>query len=139
MRSADYAKVRRLWKSTKGIGLDECDARERVSRYLRRNPGLSFVAVEGKQIIGAALCGHDSGRRGYLHHLAVSREFRRRGIGSTLVSRCLGALRKRGIGKCNAFLYGNNAAGGRFWRRRGWKVRDELRFIQRKTLGRSPK
>jgi ribosomal protein S18 acetylase RimI-like enzyme len=35
-------------------------------------------------ILGAVLCGND-GRRGYLHHLAVAAEWRRRGIGKALV------------------------------------------------------
>jgi len=44
------------------------------------------------------LCGHD-GRRGYLHHLAVSKRHRQLGIGRQLVSACLAKLRKADVSK----------------------------------------
>ncbi|MGH8017201.1 MAG: GNAT family N-acetyltransferase [Opitutaceae bacterium] len=62
-----------------------------MSRYLRRNPGLSFVAEVDGQIVGYAMAG-DDGRRGYLQHVAVDVAYRRRGIAQTLISRCLAAL-----------------------------------------------
>ena len=81
------------------------------------------------QIIGAVLCGHD-GRRGYLHHLAVARRLRGRGIGRQLVDACLAKLREAGISRCNIFIFANNAAGLKFWARAGWKLRMELRVMQ---------
>jgi putative acetyltransferase len=128
-RVKDYDAVVALWRRTEGVGLNESDTRRAIAAYLRRNPRLSFVAEQGGRIIGAVLCGHD-GRRGYLHHLAVSKRHRRRGIGRLLVNACLAKLRKAGIQKCNIFIFANNAAGMKFWAHTGWSLRTELRLMQ---------
>jgi N-acetylglutamate synthase len=77
-RSGDYSEVVRLWRRTEGVGLNESDTRPAITAFLRRNPGLSFVALKHGKIIGAVLSGHD-GRRGYLHHLAVAKRWRQQG------------------------------------------------------------
>lgn len=129
----DYDGVLALWRGVAGIGLDDdCDSRAGIARYLKRNPGMSFVARRGRKIVGAVLCGHD-GRRGYLHHLAVSPSERRQGIGKALVARCLRALAARRIPKCNIFLYQSNAAGRTFWEHDGWKMRRDLQIMQKMT------
>jgi putative acetyltransferase len=128
-RIEDFDAVIALWRRTEGVGLNESDTRRAITAFLRRNPRLSFVAEQGGRIIGAVLCGHD-GRRGYLHHLAVSKRHRRRGIGRRLVNACLAKLRKAGIQKCNIFIFANNAAGMKFWAHTGWSLRTELRLMQ---------
>lgn len=105
-----------------------------MAAFLRRNPGLSLVATARGRVIATLLCGHD-GRRGYLHHLAVDRRWRRRGIGSALVGASLESLRLLGIPKCNLFLFATNVPGKAFWRRLGWSVRADLRLVQRATAG----
>jgi ribosomal protein S18 acetylase RimI-like enzyme len=131
-RLADYDQVHAIWKGSRGVGLSESDSREAIGRFLRRNPGLSQVAVLNGRVIAAMLCGHD-GRRGCLHHLAVAHEWRRNGLGRALVATCLGKLRKAGIDKCNLFLFSANRPAKTFWRRLGWKVRGDLRIVQRLT------
>ena len=129
LRMADYDRVVALWRRSKGVGLNESDTRRAMAMYLRRNPRLSFVAEKEGQIIGAVLCGHD-GRRGYLHHLAVSRQHRRCGIGRRLVETCLAKLRRAGIPKCNIFIFADNTEGMKFWAHGGWRLRTELRLMQ---------
>jgi putative acetyltransferase len=128
-RVKDFDAVLALWRRTEGVGLNESDTRRAIAAYLRRNPRLSLVAEKDGRIIGAVLCGHD-GRRGYLHHLAVSKRHRCRGIGRQLVNACLAKLRKAGIQKCNIFIFANNAAGMKFWAHTGWSLRTELRLMQ---------
>jgi putative acetyltransferase len=125
----DYDAVIALWRRTEGVGLNESDTRRAIAAFLRRNPNLSFVAEKDGRIIGAVLCGHD-GRRGYLHHLAVSKRHRCRGVGRQLVNACLTKLRKAGISKCNIFIFANNAEGMKFWKHTGWSLRTELRLMQ---------
>jgi hypothetical protein len=50
-----------------------------------------------------------------------------------LVSRCLKALASKRIPKCNIFLFGTNASGKAFWQHNGWKLRQNLRVLQKKT------
>src|SRR4030042_2050932 len=118
MVAADYPALRRLWESSEGIGLSDADSEAGFEQFLARNRGLSVVAVDGDRMVGGALCGHD-GRRGYIHHLAVSLSHRRRGIARGLVTRCLSTLDAEGIQKCHAFVLEENAAGGASWERSG--------------------
>ncbi len=125
----DYRAVIALWRRTEGVGLNESDTRRAIAAYLRHNPRMSFVAERDGRIIGAVLCGHD-GRRGYLHHLAVAKRYRHRGIGRQLVNACLAKLRKADIPKCNILIFADNAAGMKFWAHTGWKLRTELQVMQ---------
>lgn len=124
----DYEQVYDLWKSCEGIGLSDADSKQGIERFLKRNPGLSFVAMDGDQIVGAALCGHD-GRRGYIHHLAVRHSHRRQGIGRSLVGRCMYSLMRIGINKCHLFVFGDNQDAIAFWERVGWTRRVELMMM----------
>lgn len=126
MTMGDYAKVIQLWQTTEGVGLSSADSPEAIARYLARNPGMSFVAIGDQgEVAGAVLCGHD-GRRGYLHHLAISPEYRRQGLGSELVTACLTRLAQEGIEKCHVFVYHTNTIGQAFWQAMGWTERKTL-------------
>jgi ribosomal protein S18 acetylase RimI-like enzyme len=121
----DYDSAYALWNRSEGIGLSQADEKESIARYLGRNPGQSFVATESGKLVGAVLCGND-GRRGFLHHLAVDPDCRRRGVGRALVKRCLEALASQGMRKCHIFVVAANEEGKRFWRRIGWEERTTL-------------
>jgi ribosomal protein S18 acetylase RimI-like enzyme len=128
-----YEQVRALWQESEGVGLSEADSRAGIAGFLNRNPGLSFVAFNGEQLIGVILCGQD-GRRGYIHHLAVSPNHRREGIGRTLVARSLAALERAGIGKCHIFVFRKNETALAFWQGIGWAERVDLTMLSRYTL-----
>jgi ribosomal protein S18 acetylase RimI-like enzyme len=110
-----YEQAIALWRSTPGVGLSEADGREAVERFLARNPGLSFVAVDAGHVIGTVLCGHD-GRRGLIHHLLVAPAARRRGLATRLLRAALEALRAQGVDKCHLLVFRDNAEGLAFWR-----------------------
>jgi ribosomal protein S18 acetylase RimI-like enzyme len=120
----DYDEVYRLWEQTEGLNLEEDDSREAIDIYLRRNRGLCFVAYAEGQIVGTVLCGHE-GRRGILRHLAVKQEYRDKGIARALINRCLSALAKDGIKKCNTFVLDKNVEGRLFWEHMGWHVLED--------------
>jgi len=135
MTPRDYATVNKLWRATPGMGLHAADdSRASILRFLRCNLRMSFVAFDGVQLVGAILAGHD-GRRGSLHHLAVAPAYRKLGLGRELVARCLAALAKQRIPKCNIFVYRDNTSGQTFWLHTGWKTRDDLTLLQKPTLG----
>ena len=125
MTIADYDEVRALWQQSEGIDLSGADSRNSIARFLERNPGLSFVAMDGGQLVGAVLCGHD-GRRGYIDHLAVRKSHRRQGIGRMLASRCLYNLMQNGIQKWHLFVREDNLDAIAFWGKLGWQQRVEL-------------
>jgi putative acetyltransferase len=127
---SDYDAALDLWKRTEGIGLSEADSRPHIETYLSRNPGLSSVALDGAELVGGVLCGHD-GRRGFIHHLAVSPDRRHEGIGSALVERCFKGMAGMGLRKCHIFVFADNAEGKKFWRVTGWRERFDLTVMSR--------
>ena len=138
MTLADYGEVYRLWQQAEGLSLGEDDQRSGIKLYLGRNRGLCFVTTAEAKIIGAVLCGHD-GRRGILRHLVVRPEFRKQGTGRALVQKCLAALAKQGIRKCNLFVMDYNTAGLRFWKNIGYRpLKYDYRTLQMLTSGTKP-
>ena len=125
---SDYDEVMALWQATEGLTLREADSREAVTRYLARNPRLSFVARDGGRVVGAVLGGTD-GRRGYLQHLAVAPTHRRQGLGRSLAGRVLEGLGTLGIAKCHLFVRREHAEAREFWERSGWTVRDDVTLM----------
>jgi ribosomal protein S18 acetylase RimI-like enzyme len=126
MTAGDYDGVHALWLATPGMGLNTSDdSREGIEKYLRRNPNTCFVAEGGGAVAGVILCGHD-GRRGYIHHTAVTLPERGRGLGRSLVEKALGALRDEGINKAALVCFHDNDGGNAFW--------EALRFGARRDL-----
>ena len=121
----DYSAVMELMQSTPGMRIREADSRAATQRYLERNPGLSFVAEENQRIQGCAMSGHD-GRRGYLQHVVVRTEERKRGLATGLVEACLAALEAQGIEKVHLDVMAGNDVALEYWTRRGWVRRDDL-------------
>ena len=128
MTVEDYDQVRALWMTIKGFAIRSIDdSREGVERFLRRNPTTSVVAVENEKVVGAILCGHD-GRRGCLYHVCVDPEYRRRGIGKSMVVFCMDALKKEKINKVSLIAFTKNDIGNAFWHSFGWKQREDLNY-----------
>lgn len=126
MTIKDYDKVYALWLSCVGMGLNNIDdSPEGIAKYLRRNPDTCFVAEEDDNIIGVILTGHD-GRRGFIHHTAVSPTERSRGIGKLLVDRSMEALKEEGISKVALVCFERNEVGNGFWEKMGFTKRDDL-------------
>ncbi len=129
-----------LWQRCDGIGLSDADEREPLVRFIQKNPGLCFSAYLDGKLVGTCLCGSD-GRRGYLYHLAVDPQARRKGIGRSLVDRVFQALKKQDIHKCHIMVFGDNDAGLKFWEETGWSRRPEIVLMSKNVVpqkGRSP-
>ncbi len=123
---ADYDKVYALWLSCKGMGLNNLDdSRNGIERFLKRNPETCFVAENSGEVIGVIIAGND-GRRGYIYHIAVNPEYRRKGIAKALVNSALKALRDLGINKTALVVFERNADGNAFWESIGFTSRDDL-------------
>ena len=125
MTIKDHDQIAEMFRATPGITFRDADSKEAIQTYLDRNPGLSFVAEVNGRIIGCVMCGHD-GRRGYLQHLVVREEFRKRGIGEKLFKKCLDGLENIGIYKTHLFVQRTNGPGNRFWSGKGWQLREDV-------------
>ena len=116
----DLAAAQQLWATADGVELAEGDSLEELTAYLRRNPAMSFVALFGEQQVGAVLAGHD-GRRGFLYHLAVAREWQGKGVGRALVQNAVAALKAAGVVRVLILVSRENARGRSFWASQGWE------------------
>ncbi len=128
MEISDYQDVIELWSESEGMTLREADSKVNIEAYLKRNNGLSFVAIDNCQIIGAVLVGTD-GRRGYLQHLSVSVNHQSKGVGRLLVDNAVAALGRIGILKTHLFVHNDNENALRFYSKMGWFPRDEVRML----------
>ncbi|MFP8967205.1 GNAT family N-acetyltransferase [Pokkaliibacter sp. CJK22405] len=124
MTMADHSPLIALFERTPGISVKNADSFDSTERYLRRNPGLSFVVLDNDKIIGCCMSGHD-GKRGYLQHLVVDTHYRGQGISRHLVDLCIAALAEQDILKTHLFVLKNNPEGRAFWEHLGWQCRAE--------------
>lgn len=124
----DYDSVYALWLRIKGFGIRSLDdSFEGISKFLKRNPGLSMVAVEDDKIVGALLSGQD-GRRACFYHVCVDEAYRNRGIAKSMVKAALEALKEEGINKVNIIAFKKNRLGNGFWTSLGWTMREDLNY-----------
>ena len=121
----DYPQAYELWRSIEGMKLETADSKDGVEKYLLRNPGMSYVAICNDRVIGTILCGED-GRRGYMQHLCVKKEFRGRGIGGDLIERSLSAFKNAGLHEVRIFIFKSNVLGNKYWDKKGWITRDDI-------------
>lgn len=130
MTIEDYDEVHALWMNIKGFGIRSIDdSREGVTRFLKRNPTTSVVAVEDGKIVGSILCGHD-GRRGCLYHVCVDESYRMRGIGKSMVVKAMEALKEEQINKVSLIAFTKNDVGNAFWKEIGWTKREDLNYYE---------
>ncbi len=121
----DYDAAIALWAEIEHVEVCEGDSQAEIREYLARNPGLSRVAWTEGKLAGAVLCGHD-GRRGFIYHLAVSPDFRGRGLGKRLLDECVRGLREAGLQRAIILVAQDNSLGREFWLRNGWEEIEAL-------------
>jgi len=131
MKLDRYPELIDFWKNTEGLWASDDDSYENLKIFLKRNPRLNFIAVSENKIVGTLKCTHD-GRRGYLHHLAVKKEFRKEGIAKKLINKSLDNLQKAGItkDKVRVFVLDTNKPALKFWKHNGFieQIYDYLTF-----------
>lgn len=121
-----------LWRSIPGLGLGWGDEEDRLRVFLARNPSTCQVLKDGARVIGTILGGYD-GRRGYVYHLAVHPDYRRRGCGTALVKKVTEEFTKLGVKKIHLFVFGTNEAAIKFYQCTGWLLRGDIKVFTRDT------
>ena len=122
----DYDEVYEMWQITTKRALSKADEKDQMERYLKHNAGMSQVAVVDGKIVGTVLAGHD-GRRGFIHHMAVLPEFRRKKIGHALAQT---AIPKKSVNKASTKLTFSVIRTTKqvksFWRDFGFEKREDV-------------
>ncbi len=106
---SDYDAVFALWRSgAPGIELRPSDSRAEVAKRCQRDRELFLVAVRDELIVGVVMGAWD-GRRGWIHHLAVSPQARGQGIARALVCALEEGLARVGCLKVNLLVRQENS------------------------------
>jgi ribosomal protein S18 acetylase RimI-like enzyme len=101
-----------------------------IENKLKVQPELLLVGEVNERIVGAVMAGFD-GVRGWIYHLAVAPEFRRRGVATKLVRTAESALRRRGCPKVNLQVRAGNHQVIAFYRSLGYEVEDHVSMGRR--------
>jgi len=133
MEACDYDALAALWSGFPGNAMTQADSREGFERFLHANRPLCFVLVDGGEVAGSVMAGHDT-RRGYVYHLAVSSRLQGAGGGRLLMGRVEKALLGEGIEKVHLFIYRDNPAVA-FYERLGWRVRQDIHVMSKVLSG----
>ncbi|HEX9495125.1 MAG TPA: GNAT family N-acetyltransferase [Candidatus Limnocylindria bacterium] len=127
-REGDGDRLRTFWL-TCGIKIRPGDDDAALARFAERNPGLFLLAEEDGHLVGSALAGWD-GRRGWLYHVAVHKDERRRGIGGQLVAEVEARLRAIGCPKLNLIVWDDNTWAMRFWEALGYRREKTVEYAK---------
>ena len=115
------AQVVALWQEAFGYDTAHNLPTLAIDKKLAVNDGLFFVATDKKTVIGTILAGYD-GHRGWLYSVAVHADYRRHGLGSSLVRHAEQALMALGCMKINLQITSGNDAVAGFYEALGYGV-----------------
>ncbi|MPR03175.1 GNAT family acetyltransferase [Pseudomonas sp. MAFF 212408] len=119
------AQVVALWQEAFGYDTAHNLPSLAIDKKLAVNDGLFFVAIDKKAVIGTVLAGYD-GHRGWLYSVAVHADYRRHGLGASLVRHAEQALTALGCMKINLQITGGNDAVVGFYEALGYAVEPRI-------------
>jgi hypothetical protein len=96
-----------------------------IDNKLKVQPELLLVGTVEGAVVGAVMAGFD-GIRGWIYHLAVAPEWRRRGFATHLVRAAELGLRKLGCPKVNLQVRATNSAVVAFYQSLGYEIEERL-------------
>lgn len=115
----DLERVLELWGVARTAHAVTPDTPQALGRLLARDPEALLVAeIEGR-IVGALVAAFD-GWRGGMYRLAVEPEWRRRGIGVTLIREGERRAREAGARRITALVATEDAEARAFWEAAGY-------------------
>ena len=124
------AQVIELWQQAFGYDTAHNLPSLAIDKKLTVNDGLFFVATDNNAAIGTILAGYD-GHRGWLYSVAVHTDYRRHGLGSSLVRYAEQALTALGCMKINLQITGGNDAVVGFYEALGYGVEPRISMGKR--------
>jgi ribosomal protein S18 acetylase RimI-like enzyme len=129
-RPSDRPQLEALWRRVFPNDPPRNEPAVMIERKLAFQPELLFVGELGGRIVGAVMAGYD-GVRGWIYHLAVAPEFRRRGFATVLMHAAEERLRALGCPKINLQVRAANREVVAFYESLGYAVEDHV------SMGRS--
>lgn len=127
-KETDIPFMLELWRDTPGVGLGAGDDETSLTAFMQRNPSTCLLIKSRDSIIGTVLGGFD-GRRGYIYHLVVQRDFRRQGYGKKMLQEVIMQLRALKAEKIHLFVFNNNYGAMAFYEKQGWIKRQDINIF----------
>lgn len=126
----DESSVTALWRDVFRDDPPWNDPKFVIRRKLAIQPELFLVGELEGTVVAAVVIGFD-GFRGWIYHLAVVPEHRRKGFGRVLMSEAEIRLRRLGCPKVNLQVRVTNTGVIEFYRHLGYQVEDRVSFGKR--------
>jgi ribosomal protein S18 acetylase RimI-like enzyme len=126
----DESQVVGLWKAVFPDDPPWNDPLSMIRRKLTVQPELFLVAYTNGKIVGTVIAGFD-GVRGWIHHLAVHTEFRRKGIATMLMRSAENGLEAMGCPKVNLQVRATDTAVISFYRSLGYDMEERASLGKR--------
>lgn len=130
------AQVVALWQEAFGYDTAHNLPTLVIDKKLAVNDGLFFVATDKKTVVGTILAGYD-GHRGWLYSVAVHADYRRHGLGSSLVRHAEQALTALDCMKVNLQITSGNDGVAGFYEALGYGVEPRI-SMGKKIVGNIP-
>jgi mycothiol synthase len=104
-------------------------------RHIQRDdfdPAFWFLATDGEQVVGTALCYARSADMGWVRHLGVRRGWRGRGLGLALLQHAFGAFYQHGRSTIGLGVDAQSPTGAtRLYQRAGMRVTEEYETYEK--------
>jgi len=114
-----------LWEEVFGYPQDRNRPDRVIDMKLKEEDRLFWVLLDNQRVCGTVMAGYD-GHRGWLYSLAVHPEYRKQGLGMSLVKKAELELKKRGCIKVNLQILEDNRSVESFYHKCGYKVEPRI-------------
>jgi ribosomal protein S18 acetylase RimI-like enzyme len=121
----DEAAVATLWRTVFPNDPPRNDPLAIIRRKRRAQPELFLVGETDGRIVATVVGGYD-GHRGWVYHLAVATDARRKGYGRAMMAAAEAQLRELGCPKLNLQVLRFNAEVVAFYEALGYTVEDRI-------------
>ena len=101
-----------------------------IQRKLSIQKDLFLVATYKDRVVGTAMAGYD-GHRGWIYYLAVQKKYRRKGIGTALMSNVEARLTGLGCPKLNLQVRVGNESVVAFYNKLGYDIEQRISMSKR--------
>jgi len=119
-----------LWNDVFGYETSHNASKIVIDKKVDFNDGLFFVAVDNDNVIGTVMAGYD-GHREWIYSIAVSLVYRKKGLGSSLLSFAEEKLSEKGCMKINLQIMEGNEPVEVFYLSNGYNTEKRISMGKR--------